>query len=134
MQRGGFFKSVFKSVAKVVKTVTKVPVVGTIAKAAISSLPIVGQVTTAVAAFKSKTPVGTAQSPVGGVQPTASAVVNQPVVSRAPRGARRARPKKRKKAKRSSSRRGGGSPKQIAARKRFAAAARRGRIKKGQRL
>jgi len=37
--QGGFFKSLLKSVSKVVTTVTKVPVIGAIAKAAVSSLP-----------------------------------------------------------------------------------------------
>ena len=53
--RGGFFGSVFKAVSKVVSTVAKVPVVGTLAKTALGSLPIVGQALTAVNAVKSAT-------------------------------------------------------------------------------
>lgn len=135
MARGGFFKSIFKGVSKVVKSVTKIPVIGTVAKAAVSSLPIVGQVQTAIGAFKKKTPVGVAASPVGGVvSPSQMANI---AANRKP--ARRRKAKKAKKAKRrtkraKSKRSGGGSAKQRAARARFAAAARKGRIKKGQRL
>lgn len=135
MQRGGFFKSLFKGVSKVVKAVTKVPVLGAVAKAAVGSLPIVGQVQTAIGAFKKKTAVGVAASPVGGVV-SPSQAFNMASNRRAPR---RKTSKKSKKAKRSkrakkSSRKGGGSAKQRAARARFAAAARKGRIKKGSRL
>jgi hypothetical protein len=133
MARGGFFKDVFKGVKKIVKTVTKVPVIGTIAKAAVGSLPIVGQVTTAVAAFKKKTPVGAAASPVGGVQPSSSVAVNMAANAPAPRRRRKAA-KKSKRRKATTKRKGGGSAKQRAARARFAAAARKGRIKKGARL
>lgn len=131
LARGGFFKNIVKGVAKVVKSVTKVPVIGAIAKAAVQSLPIVGQVTTAVAAFKGKTAVGVAASPVGGVQepPLYGGMKEAHLAVRKPR--RRRKTKKAKKAKRS---RGGGSAKQRAARARFAAAARKGRIKKGTRL
>lgn len=128
--RGGFFKSVFKAVKKAVSTVTRVPVIGAIAKTAIKSLPVVGQVVTAVEAFKGKTPVGIAASPVGGVVApgrTLNVAANRP---------RRRKGKKAKKAKRASKRRssGGGTAKQRAARARFAAAARKGKIRKGQRL
>lgn len=137
--RGGFFKDIFKGAAKVVKAVTKVPVVGAIAKAAVGSLPVVGQVVTAVNAFKKKTPVGVAASPIGGVQTVSGA---PPISLAAPRamngGAAPRRRRKRKAAKRTkrakAKRKGGGSAKQRAARARFAAAARKGRIKKGQRL
>jgi len=140
MARGGFFKSLGKIVSKVAKSVTKVPVIGAVAKAALGSLPIVGQVVTAVNAFKGKTPVGIAASPVGGVAP-----INVPgppmaaglTLGGAPRAKRRKKAKKRKaaprrKAKAKKSK--GGSAKQRAARARFAKAAKRGRIKKGQRL
>lgn len=135
--RGGFFKDVFKGVKKIVNTVTKVPVIGTVAKVAVGSLPIVGQVTTAVNAFKKKTPVGIAASPVGGVPMAAVAgaapVSVAPPTARAPRRKRRKATTKRKATKRKA-KSGGGSAKQRAARARFAAAARKGKIKKGQRL
>lgn len=135
-RRGGFFKSLVKTVRGVVKTITKVPVLGAVAKAAVGSLPIVGQVTTAVNAFKSKTPVGVAASPVGGVPHTAGAPpqIAASVNARVNRGPRRRRKTKAKKARKAARRKGGGSAKQRAARARFARAAKKGRIRKGQRL
>lgn len=139
--RGGFFKDVFKGVKKIVNTVTKVPVIGTVAKVAVGSLPIVGQVTTAVNAFKKKTPVGIAASPVGGVPMAAASGAAPPNYGGTKEGIsqgyiRRPRRKRRKAkaSKRKGKRSGGGSAKQRAARARFAAAARKGKIRKGQRL
>lgn len=136
MARGGFFKDVFKGVKKVVSTVTKLPVIGAVAKAAVATLPVVGQVVTAVNAFKAKTPVGAAASPIGGVTAVSGAA---PVFMTAP--ARRAPRRKAKRAKRAkrgkrakAKKRAGGTAKQRAARARFARAARKGRIKKGTRL
>ena len=143
-RRGGFFKSLVKTVRGVVKTITKVPVLGAVAKAAVGSLPIVGQVTTAVNAFKSKTPVGVAASPVGGTPPTSgnAHATAQSVNARANRRPRRrkSRMERSKKYKAEVRRRkkrtgkGGVSAKQRAARARFARAAKKGRIRKGQRL
>ena len=138
--QGGFFKSLFKTVSKVVSTATKVPVIGAIAKAAVSSLPVVGQVVTAVGAFKKKTATGVAASPVGGIPAASEAgTPPAPIGASAPRRAPRRR--KARKAKRAAPRRAkakkskaGGSAKQRAARARFAKAAKKGRIKKGQRL
>lgn len=137
MARGGFFKSLFKGVKKVVTTVTKLPVIGAVAKAAVGSLPVVGQVVTTVNAFKAKTPVGAAASPIGGVTAVAGAA---PVFMTAParRAPRRKAAKRAKRAKRGkrakAKKRAGGTAKQRAARARFARAARKGRIKKGTRL
>lgn len=137
-RRGGFFSGIVKGIGKVVKTVTKVPVVGAIAKAAVGSLPVLGQVVTAVNAFKGKTAVGVAASPTGGATvATGQAPANIPPAFRHNAAARR-RPKakKAKKAKRAkrAKRSGGGTAKQRAARARFARAAKKGRIRKGQRL
>jgi hypothetical protein len=138
MARGGFFKSIgklVKGVAKVVKTVTSVPVIGKLAKAAVGSLPLVGQVKTAVSAFKRHTPVGIAASPVGGVTPPAHALNTMTHAAARRPGRRKAKAKRKAKRRAAkSSRKGGGSAKQRAARARFAAAARKGRIKKGARL
>lgn len=139
MARGGFFKSLVKGISKVVSTVAKVPVIGAVAKAAVSSLPVVGQVVTAVGAFKKKTAVGVAASPVGGIPAASEAgTPPAPIGARAPSGRtprRRKASRKPKRAKRAKAKRsGGGSAKQRAARARFAKAAKRGRIKKGQRL
>lgn len=144
MARGGFFKSLVKTVGKVVKTIKHVPVLNAVAKAAVGSLPIVSQVQTAVSAFKKKTPVGVAASPVGGVHPTPAQVLNAStnrVARVAPHRTRRKKKAKTAKAKtrkarkaKKAKRKGGGSAKQRAARARFAAAARKGRIKKGSRL
>ncbi len=138
--RGGFFSSISKFVGKVVSTVTRVPVLGAVAKAAIGSLPIVGQVVTAVNAFKGKTAVGVAASPVGGTTETAGTGGGATTGggSRRPAGRRR-KPKKTKTARRAKAKKGkrrSGTPsaKQIAARKRFAAAVKKGKIRKGQRL
>jgi len=134
MARGGFFKKLFKGVKSVVKAVAKVPVIGAVAKAAVGALPVVGQVVTAVNAFKGKTAVGVAASPVGGVVSPA-AVLNSAVNRRTPGTPRRRRPKKAKRAKRAKrTGGGGGTAKQRAARARFAAAARKGKIRKGARL
>lgn len=136
MARGGFFKKLFKGVKKVVRVVTKVPVLRELAKTAIGSLPIVGRVVTAVNAFKAKTAVGVAGSPVGAGTPASN--FNQRVNRRAP--SRRKTKKAKKSARRSrgskakAKRKGGGSAKQRAARARFAKAAKKGRIRKGQRL
>jgi hypothetical protein len=134
MARGGFFKKIFKGVKNVVKAVSRVPVLGAVAKAAVGSLPVVGQVVTAVNAFKGKTAQGVAATPVGGVQ-SPGQVLNA-TVNRS--SGRRRRPKVAKRAKRGRAKRakrsGGGTAKQRAARARFAAAARKGKIRKGQRL
>lgn len=141
MARGGFFKSLVKTVGKVVKTIKHVPVLNAVAKAAVGSLPIVSQVQTAVSAFKKKTPVGVAASPVGGVHPTPAQALNASTNRVAPHRTRRKKKAKTAKAKtrkarkaKKAKRKGGGSAKQRAARARFAAAARKGRIKKGSRL
>lgn len=143
MARGGFFKSIGKIAKGIIKTVKHVPVLNAVAKAAVGSLPIVGQVQTAVNAFKKKTPVGVAASPVGGIQPTPAQSLNASTNRRSsPKRTRRAKkaktakakPRKARKSKAKGKRKGGGTAKQRAARARFAAAARKGRIKKGQRL
>lgn len=137
MARGGFFKSLFKGAKKLVKSVTKIPVIGTVAKTALGSLPIVGQVTTAVNAFKKKTPVGIAASPIGG-NPAIALNLSANAGNRRPKNRRpKRRPKatrKRKTNKTKAIRKGGGTAKQRAARARFAKAAKKGRIRKGQRL
>ena len=138
-QRGGFFKKLFKGVKKAVSVVAKVPILGTIAKTAISSLPVVGQVVTAVGAIKKTTAAGIAASVFGaakGLAPGGGAAVNfnkQAAAREGRRAAKRA-PKKRAPKKRAAAKRSGGSAKQRAARARFARAARKGRIKKGARL
>src|SRR5512139_2110111 len=74
MARGGFFKKLVGTVSKVVRTVTNLPVIGAVAKTAIGSLPIVGQVTTAISAFKAKTPSGAGHAAHPGTKtPTPSA-------------------------------------------------------------
>lgn len=139
-RRGGFFKSLVKGIGKVVSTVAKVPVVGTIAKAAITSLPVVGQVVTAVGAVKKLTASGVAptmnlaqlSATPGPSTPLAAQVLAGGPRRRKPaKRAKRAKKRKRPTQKRASSR---GTAKQRAARARFARAAKRGRIKKGQRL
>lgn len=143
MARGGFFSKLVKKVGKVVKTVTHLPVIGAVAKTAIGSLPIVGQVQTAVNAFKRKTPAGAGHA-AHATHPkdTQTTSFNQQAnyTSTHTRSGRRKKPlKKAKRAKRAkrakgAKRKGGGTAKQRAARARFAAAARRGRIRKGSRL
>jgi len=137
MARGGFFKKIFKGVKNIVKAVSKVPVLGAVAKAAVGSLPVVGQVVTAVNAFKGKTAQGVAATPVGGVVSPGqvlNATVNRSTGRRRrPKVAKRAKRGRAKRAKRAK-RSGGGTAKQRAARARFAAAARKGKIRKGQRL
>lgn len=140
MARGGFFKSI----GRIVKSIAHVPIISALAKTAVSSLPILGRVQTAVESFKKKTAQGVGQSPVGAGKPTASQATNTAYNRKPKRRAKHAkraktakrRPKHAKRAKtaKRGKRSGGGSPKQIAARKRFAAAARKGRIKKGARL
>lgn len=134
MARGGFFKKLIKGVSKVVRTVTNLPVIGAVAKTAVNSLPIVGQVTTAVAAFKSKTPSGAGHAAHAGTKTPTPSQFN--VQTNAPHRRKRAKKAKRpKRARKSASRRkGGGTAKQRAARARFAAAARKGKIRKGTRL
>lgn len=141
--RGGFFKSLVKGVGKVVGTVTKLPVVGTVAKAALSSLPVVGQVVTAISAVKGLTAASASAGIAGGVSSLPAAGVGglgltstaKPRRRKKAKARRRAKPRKRVRragARRQSRKKG--TAKQRAARARFARAARRGRIKKGTRL
>lgn len=140
--RGGFFKKLVKGIGKAVRTVTHLPVIGAVAKTAIGSLPIVGQVQTAVNAFKKKTVAGAghASHPTHPTN-TATTTFNQQA-NYTSTHTRSGRPKKRRKKagasrrKRRSGakRKGGGTAKQRAARARFAAAARKGKIRKGSHL
>lgn len=142
--RGGFFKSLVKGVGKVVGTVTKLPVVGTVAKAALSSLPVVGQVMTVAKAVKGLTAASASAGIAGGVSSLpAAGLGGLGLTSTAlPRGMRRkkrtkakAKRRAKRRTKRAAKRRSkGGTAKQRAARARFARAAKRGRIKKGTRL
>jgi hypothetical protein len=136
--RGGFFGDVFKGVKKVVSVVSKVPVIGAVAKTVVSSVPVLGGVITAVGAIKSavnpptvantgNTTATTGAPPVG--QPQASTAGAAPSPRR--KRATKAKAKARRRKKGASSR---GSAKQRAARARFARAAKKGRIKKGQKL
>jgi len=129
-RRGGFFKKLFKGVKKIVTTVAKVPVVGTVAKAAISSIPVVKAVTTAVNVVKKATASGVSAA-TAPITPRVDAPAYSSTAQEHAMGApRRKAKRKAKKAKR----KGGGTAKQRAARARFARAARKGRIKKGARL
>lgn len=149
-RRGGFFGSVFKAVKKVASVVTKVPVVSQIAKVAISSLPVVGQVVTAVNAVKKFTPQGIAPSAgfaklsatPGPSTPLAAQISSlqslssggSPAKKRKKKAKKKAKkPRKKAKAKRKAASKKG-TAKQRAARARFARAAKKGRIKKGQKL
>jgi hypothetical protein len=132
--RGGFFKDLVKGVGKVVKTVTRIPVIKDLVKVAIGGIPIVGQVVTAVNAFKGATAAAGSANVAGGVStPMYGGMKEAPPGFRRPRRRKRAAPRRKKKAKAKRSRKGG-SAKQRAARARFARAAKKGRIKKGQRL
>jgi hypothetical protein len=136
--RGGFFKKLFKGVGRVVKTVKHVPVIGALAKTAIKSLPVLGNVVSAVDHFKKKTAAGAGHHSHPS-NPSPSQAHNMATHAPKKRGPKRAkaakRPKRAKRAKRAkAARKGGGSAKQKAARARFAAAARKGKIRKGQRL
>lgn len=137
--QGGFFKDVFKGVKKVVGTVAKIPVVGQLAKVAVGGIPVLGGVVSAVNAVKAAVrPPTTTQAAV--MATPLGVAATQPVGARPPSGGRRRRKAsrpRRAKAKRARSGKrgkGGGTAKQRAARARFARAARKGRIKKGQRL
>lgn len=147
-RRGGFFGSVFKGIKKVVSTVAKVPVISTVAKTALSSLPIVGGVVTAVTAVKKLTASGVAPSAQlvnqtatpGVVAPLAMTASRAGITGTAPKR-KKAKKRKATKRKKSASRsrrpkkaKKGGTAKQRAARARFARAAKKGRIKKGQKL
>lgn len=125
-RRGGFFKDVFKGVKKVVSVASRIPVVGALAKVAVRSVPLVGAAITAVNAVQRAVTPRTVLS-----APTVTAVAaGAAPPARAPR---RRRKSARRTARRTSGRRRS-SAKQRAARARFARAARRGRIRKGQRL
>lgn len=146
-RRGGFFGSVFKGIKKVVSTVAKVPVLSTLAKTALGALPIVGSVRTAVNEVKRLTASGVApsnqlvnQDATPGPTPTAAAAMagmkgmTPGTTRKRKKKAKKAKP--RKKAKRKAKAKGSkkGTAKQRAARARFARAAKKGRIKKGQKL
>lgn len=158
-RRGGFFGSVFKGIKKIASVVTKVPVVSTLAKTALSSIPVVGQVVTAIDRVKRNTVLAKVPSmnfaklsaapgpstPLAAQAASAGMTGSTPAKRKrrhsrsrvAPRKAKRRRGKstartRARSGSRSRPRRS--SAKQRAARKRFAAAARKGPIKKGTRL
>jgi len=141
-RRGGFFGSVFKGIKSVVTTVAKLPVVSTVAKVALSSLPVVKAATTAVGAVKKLTASGATGSVIQasstGAQGIFSAVPFPSLAASKPKRKRKAKAKRatKRKAKRKAKgkRKAGGTAKQRAARARFARAAKKGRIKKGSHL
>lgn len=122
-RRGGFFKKLFKGVAKVAKFVA--PAVVAIAKTA-AKHTVVGKVVSVVNLVKKRTAVGAAALGHKRVALPDSGPGEYPDTRRRKRKTRAAKGKK--------ARRGRVSAKQAAARKRFAAAARKGRIRKGARL
>jgi hypothetical protein len=121
-----------------VSTVGKVPVLGVAAKAAVGSLPIVGQVVTAVGVVKRATALA-AVSPqantVLGIGPNYGGTkegISQGYIK--PKRKRKAKRKAKRRATRRSSSSKRGTAKQRAARARFARASKKGRIRKGQKL
>lgn len=141
--RGGLFGSIGKFVKKAVNVVGKVPILSAVAKTVISSVPVLGSVVTAVGAVKAATASGIAATSAPRLSIGAMPGSGPPGI--APLNVRLNAPRKRRKAKkrmkattrarrRSKPARRGVSAKQRAARARFARAARRGPIRKGQRL
>jgi hypothetical protein len=137
-RRGGFFKKLFKGVAKVAKFVA--PAVVAVAKTA-ASHTVVGKVLSTVAKVKKRTAVGVAAKAYaaakrlpdyGGEKEARSQGLGR--FKGIPAAKRRKMPLRKRKAKGKAKRKGGGTAKQRAARARFAAAARKGRIRKGAKL
>lgn len=137
-RRGGFFGSVFKGIKKVVSAVTKVPVISTIAKTALSSIPVVGSVVTALDKVKRSTVLAAVPqlAKLSAAPGPSTPLAVQSAAAPSTRRPRRKRAKRRgpRRKKRAAPRRSKGTAKQRAARARFARAAKKGRIRKGQRL
>jgi len=129
------FGKAFKAIKKVAKVVSK-PLVSTIARTVVGSVPVLGGVVSAVGAVKSAIHPPTRANTANLSARTGAPAFGHPGImhhlparSRTPRTrARASRPTRR-------ARTGGGvSAKQRAARARFAKAAKRGPIKRGTRL
>jgi len=141
-RRGGFFKKLFKGVAKVAKVIA--PAVVAVARTA-AKHTVVGTVVTAVNRVKKLTAAGHAHANSAAGKASIAAQRGSGGFAKlggkkyqAGAYAREAKSqglKPRRKAKRKAkAKRGAGTAKQRAARARFARAAKKGRIKKGARL
>jgi len=132
------FSKAFKAVKKVAKVVSK-PLVSTIARTVVGSVPVLGGVVSAVGAVKSAIHPTTRANTAGLSARTGAPAFGHPGLMHHPHSARRTPHRKptRTRASRPTRRArtsGGVSAKQRAARARFAKAAKRGPIRKGTRL
>jgi len=134
-RRGGFFKKLFKGVAKVAKVIA--PAVVAVARTA-AKHTLVGTVVTAVNKVKKLTAAGHAHANSAAGKASIAAQRGAGTASAAPRakraGRRSAKRKTRTPAKKAGRSKRHVSAKQAAARARFARAAKKGRIKKGAKL
>jgi len=128
----GLFKSIGKAIKKVGKIVGK-PVLATVARTVVGSVPVLGGVVSAVGAVKHALHPPTLANTANLSSRTGAPAFGHPNPMHRPRrtATRTPRSRARRPTRRAS---GGGSAKQRAARARFAKAAKRGRIKKGTRL
>jgi hypothetical protein len=132
--------SIFSKIGKAVKKVGKIvgkPLISTVARTVVGSVPVLGGVVSAVGAVKSAIHPPTMANTANLSARTGAPAFGHPGIMHS-RSARPRTPRARTTRARRPTRRtrasGGVSAKQRAARARFAKAAKRGRIKKGTRL
>jgi len=130
----GLFKKLGKALKKVVKVVGK-PVVATVARTVVGSVPVLGGVVSAVGAVKHALHPPTLANTANLSARTGAPAFGHPHPMHRPTRTPRSRARRpTRRASGGGAKRAGGSAKQRAARARFAKAAKRGPIKKGTRL